>query len=111
MRNSPFKFSGAVLAGLAGLAVPLLFSSQTPALAQDGKAQRNMRPAVSKPTIHSDHQSVMHITERDGYPLHRAIRIGRSKSTLVELSRELRDVIVSSPDLVDAVVQSSVSAS
>lgn len=106
MRNYSLKSCGAVLAGLAGLAIPVLFPIQ--AVAQDGKSQRNLRPAsTAKPAFNPDHQSVVHITERDGYPLHRGIKLGRSKSMLVELSRELRDVIVSNPDIVDAVVQSS----
>lgn len=40
-------------------------------------------------------------------PLTKTVTIARNKSMLVTLPRELRDVIVSNPDLVDAVVQSS----
>lgn len=36
-----------------------------------------------------------------------AVQLGRNKSMLVELPRELRDVIVSDPEIMDAVVQSS----
>jgi pilus assembly protein CpaC len=55
----------------------------------------------------TEHQSVLRISEREGLPQHRGIKLGKSKSMLVELPRDLRDVIVSSPDIMDAVVQSS----
>ncbi len=37
----------------------------------------------------------------------KAIQLARNKSMLIELPRDLRDVVVSAPDVVDAVVQSS----
>jgi pilus assembly protein CpaC len=54
-----------------------------------------------------DHQSTMRIREGDGLPVHKGIKLGRNKSTLIELPRDLRDVIVSNPEIMDAVVQSS----
>jgi pilus assembly protein CpaC len=51
--------------------------------------------------------SVLRITSADALPQSRAVRIGRNKSLLVELPLELRDVMVSAPEIVDAVVQSS----
>jgi pilus assembly protein CpaC len=76
-------------------------------VAGDLDARRPLRPAASQPAFNHDHQSVVRLTERDRFPLHRGMKIGRNKSMLVEVPRELRDVIVSSPDIVDAVVQSS----
>jgi pilus assembly protein CpaC len=58
-------------------------------------------------TVNSDHVSVLRIRESDGLPQTRVIRLGRNKATLVELPRELRDVMVSAPEIMDAVVQSS----
>ncbi len=51
--------------------------------------------------------SVLRINAGDALPQARAVRIGRNKSLLVELPLELRDVMVSAPEIVDAVVQSS----
>lgn len=51
--------------------------------------------------------SVLRISSSDMLPQARAARIGLNKSLLVELPVELRDVMVSSPEIVDAVVQSS----
>jgi pilus assembly protein CpaC len=51
--------------------------------------------------------SVLRISGGEALPQSRAVRIGRNKSLLVELPVDLRDVMVSSPDIVDAVVQSS----
>ncbi|MFZ4807011.1 MAG: type II and III secretion system protein family protein [Hyphomicrobiaceae bacterium] len=53
------------------------------------------------------HQSVLRISARDRLPQVRVITLGRNKSMLVELPTELRDVVVSNPEIVDAMVQSS----
>ena len=52
------------------------------------------------------HNSVLRIEPRE-LGQSRAVRLGRNKSMLIELPRELRDVVVSNPEIVDAVVQSS----
>jgi len=54
-----------------------------------------------------EHSSVLRISDRDVFPQTRAVRIGRNKSMMVELPMELRDVVVSDPERVDAVVQTS----
>lgn len=53
------------------------------------------------------HQSVLTISYEDPLPVHRVVRIGENKSMVVELPRDLRDVVVSDPEIVDAVVQST----
>lgn len=98
-------FRGAALAGIAVLFAPLLLV--TAVEASDPIGRRNLKPASNALPFTSDHSSVVRLTERDGFPLHRAMKLGRNKSMMVEVSRELRDVIVSNPDIVDAVVQSS----
>jgi pilus assembly protein CpaC len=103
MRNYA-KTSGAVIAGLVGLAVATF--APLDALANGG-SRPSVRQTAAQLPYEGDHQSVLRISERDGYPLHRQVRLGNNKSMLIELSRELRDVIVSNPDIVDAVVQSS----
>ncbi len=57
--------------------------------------------------IATDHQSVLRISDSDALPQTRVVRLGRNKAMLVEFPRELRDVMVSAPEIVDAVVQSS----
>ncbi len=60
-------------------------------------------PPVSEP----DHRSHMVIPPGTRFPVTRKITIGLDKSMLIELPVELRNVLVSNPDVVDAVVQSS----
>jgi pilus assembly protein CpaC len=105
MRNYSSRTCGAAIAGFAGLVAP--FISGLDVSASDASSRRNVRPAAAQPVFNPDHQSVLRISERDGLPLHRGIKLGRNKSMLVELPGELRDVIVSNPEIVDAVVQSS----
>lgn len=52
------------------------------------------------------HNSVLRI-ERSELGQSRAVQLGRNKSMLIELPRELRDVVVSNPEIIDAVLQSS----
>jgi pilus assembly protein CpaC len=52
-------------------------------------------------------QSLLVIPARADFPLCRCISMGTNKSVLVQFPFELRDVLVSAPDIVDAVVQSS----
>lgn len=54
-----------------------------------------------------DGASVLRISARGGAPQTRTIALGAGKSMLVEFDFELRDVLVSDPKSVDAVVQTS----
>jgi len=68
------------------------------------------RPAMAGgdyPFPNAAQSSVLRIHDGDPLPQSRAVRIGKNKSLLVELPMELRDVMVSAPEIVDAVVQSS----
>lgn len=51
--------------------------------------------------------SVLTIPSRGNFPLAKRISLGASKSMLVQFPFELKDVLVSDPDRVDAVVQAS----
>lgn len=55
----------------------------------------------------SAHDSVLQIRANEALPQRRAVVVGFNKSMMVELPRELRDVVVSNPEFLDAVVQSS----
>lgn len=52
------------------------------------------------------HRSVLRISGASGYPISKQITVGLDKSVVVELPREVRDVHVSNPKKMDAVVQS-----
>jgi pilus assembly protein CpaC len=72
----------------------------------DGAARKGGAGAAASDDEKSTHRSVLRISER-ALPDTRAVRLGKNKAMLVELPRELRDVMVSAPEIVDAVVQSS----
>lgn len=55
----------------------------------------------------SEHKSVLRIGFNEQLPLDKSITVGFGKTTVVEFPRELRDVVVSNPAILDAVVQSS----
>src|SRR5690606_37925288 len=55
----------------------------------------------------ASHQAELRISANEALPQTRRISIGLNKSMLISLHRELRDVVVSAPDIMDAVVQSS----
>src|ERR1700744_3475698 len=49
---------------------------------------------------------VIEVSTKAGSPTHQSITLGVGKSAVVELDVETHDVLVSSPDIVDAVVRS-----
>ncbi len=71
-------------------------NGQSPAGAAD-------RPDVARA---GQHQSLIKLTEADAGK-RRTVNLGLGKSVLVELPRPARDVMVSNPQVVDAVVQTS----
>ena len=80
---------------LAGSAI--LAGAPQPALADDNGVQ----------FAATEHHSVLRIKESDRLPQTRAIKLGRNKAMMVEIPRNLRDVMVSAPEIMDAVVQTS----
>lgn len=96
------------IARIAALAAFACLAANSPSFAADpdgpiGRGAKRSAPVVFNP----DHESTIRIRESDGLPAHKGIKLGRNKSTLIEVPRELRDVIVSNPEIMDAVVQSS----
>jgi pilus assembly protein CpaC len=53
------------------------------------------------------HRSVLNIAANARLPMSKTVTLARNKSMLVTVPRDLRDVIVSNPEMVDAVVQTS----
>ena len=55
----------------------------------------------------SQHQSLIRIGDNGGAPVTRRIKIGLNKSVIVELPRDVREVMVSNPSQIDAVMQTT----
>lgn len=84
----------ALLAALAML--PLAAANAQSKLGADGL-----------PLTDPSHKSELHIQEDGPFPISRKVTIGLDKSTLVEVPADLQNVLVSNPDVLDAVVQTS----
>ncbi len=106
MRKLNPSLAGAMMTGLAAAVVGLCALSPL-SLAEDGRLRSSGGRVSGPPLFNPDHQSVLRIKERDGVTQHRGIKLARNKSMLLELPRDLRDVIVSNPEIMDAVVQQS----
>ncbi len=50
---------------------------------------------------------MLRIKESDRLPQSRSIKVGKNKAMMIEMPRNLRDVMVSAPEIMDAVVQTS----
>lgn len=97
MRTFVERALSVCLALILGFLPPLLLGS--------GAYSNGLRTPQDLPS--NTHTSVLHITEVEGLPQTRTVRIGKNKSMLIEMPRDLRDVMVSAPEIVDAVVQTS----
>ena len=103
MRKFMNKTWSAALTGVASVSAALL-------VAPHGATAGGDLPAKGRPgaiPYTSTHQSILQISAKEAFPQSRAITVGRSKSVMVELPRELRDVVVSDPEIMDTVVQNS----
>jgi pilus assembly protein CpaC len=58
----------------------------------------------------SEHETVLRIDSREAVPVKRQLRLGLNRSMIVELPREMREVMVSNPKKLDAVLQTSTRA-
>lgn len=65
------------------------------------------RVIASDAGVQTQHSSILRISAHDPLPAKRSIVIGLNKSVVIELPRNLRDIIVSSPKVLDGVVHSS----
>ena len=91
--------AGRVLLAAMSLAGVLCIGDSEPV----AQTARREWPPVSEP----DHRAHMVIPPNTRFPITRKITIGLDKSMLIELPVDLQNVLVSNPDVVDAVVQSS----
>jgi pilus assembly protein CpaC len=94
MQMNVMKACGLGLIGLVGtLSAGFLTRSEPAAAASHG--------------LESTHHSVLRVSSQEAFPIHRLVKLGRGKSMMIELPREVRDVVVSDPKVLDAVVQSA----
>ncbi|MGE0628121.1 MAG: type II and III secretion system protein family protein [Hyphomicrobiaceae bacterium] len=103
MRITPSFGWNAILCAIAAI-IAVVISPADPAFAGGPVATRG---AVAADGFSTTHESLIRIGSNERLPQHRSITIGSNKSVLIELPHELRDVVVSNPDYIDAMVQSS----
>lgn len=102
MRKTTTKVVCAVLASAAAFAMTCALPGGTnESLARDKSIRDQGAPVAS-----SSHRSVFSVSDRQ-LPMTKGLTVGLNKSLLIELPRELRDVVVSDPATLDVVVQSS----
>jgi len=85
-----------------------VLASGAPTSAQPRSADRvSGRADRGDPEFSKNTQSIVRISEADGLPVRKSIKIGLGKSVLIEFPNGVRDVMASNPAVVDAVVLSS----
>jgi len=106
MRQMLKNVRGAAVLGLAAtLVAPQITGFGSGALAGSKRAAAVLPNDTEPEEI--NHTSVLRIDDNEGFPQSRHVRVGRNKSMMIDFPRELRDVMVSDPEILDAVVQSS----
>ncbi|MEO1207525.1 MAG: type II and III secretion system protein family protein [Pseudomonadota bacterium] len=91
-------------AGMAGLIAFTSFGGYVSDAAANGMRGSYGAEPVK---LQTEHQSLISVPDTGGRTYHRNIRIGLGKSVLLDFPRDVRDVMVSNPQAVDAVVLSS----
>jgi pilus assembly protein CpaC len=85
-----------------------VLTSVAPTSAQPRAADRlSVRADRGDPELNKNTQSIVRISESEGLPVRKSIKIGLGKSVLIEFPNGVRDVMASNPAVVDAVVLSS----
>ena len=92
---------GLTLVSGAMMAAVVLLASAAP-LSQAAGAP----PEAKNDSAEAHHQSLVQVKDSE-LPTTKAVKLGLNKAMIVELPRDLRDVTVSAPEIMDAVVQSS----
>lgn len=93
------KAFGATLAAVVGLAA--LFAGIMPVTTARATDINGKQGTIGA------HQSLLRISEDAKFPIRQSTRVGLGKSVLIEFPRDVRDVLVSNPQVMDAVVLSS----
>jgi pilus assembly protein CpaC len=103
MRKTTTKVICAVLASAATFAMTSALPGGTSEATAGDRTSRNQ----GAPVAPSSHRSVFSVRDSRQLPMTKGLTVARNKSLLIELPRELRDVVVSDPQTLDVVVQSS----
>jgi pilus assembly protein CpaC len=103
MRKTTTKVVCAVLASAATFAMTCALPGGTSQATAGDRSSRNQ----GAPVAPSSHRSVFTIRDSRQLPMTKGLTVAKNKSLLIELPRELRDVVVSDPQTLDVVVQSS----
>lgn len=103
MRKTTTKVVCAVLASVATFAMTSALPGGTSEALAGSKSNRDQ----GAPVASSSHRSVFSVRDSNQLPMTKGLTVGLNKSLLIELPRELRDVVVSDPTTLDVVVQSS----
>ena len=85
-----FKWTAAIIAASWAVMAPALAAPQLP------------HPAAQ---VDESNARVITMAARNGQPEHQRITLGLNKAVVIELDTDAKDVLVSSPDIVDAVVR------
>lgn len=104
MRKKVGLLSSPMLGAFVGLSAALVMDL---GLARHAAAGGSASPAAIETLTATGHQSLIRVPDNGGAPVHKNIKIGLGKSALVEFPRDVRDVMVSNPAAVDAVVLSA----
>ncbi len=100
MRNSMSKAWRLAVVSVVGVAACVVCLALTP---NDGLANGDR----AKPFAADQHKSTIHLSEHESWPIQRDVKIGLGKSVLIVSPRSVRDVLVSNPLAIDAVVLDS----
>lgn len=66
-----------------------------------------LEPAATRAQAQTQTSSILRISSNEKLPATRAVKVGLNKSMVVELPRDVRDVLASDPKVLDIVVNSS----
>ncbi len=103
MRKTTTKVVCAVLASAATFAMTCALPGGTSEATAGDRSSRSQ----GAPVAASTHRSVFSVRDSNQLPMTKGLAVALNKSLLIELPRELRDVVVSDPATLDVVVQSS----
>jgi pilus assembly protein CpaC len=106
MQNILKKACSIAVAGAAALAATSLLPGDTHVAFATGIRAPSAVPSAGPAAFETSHHSVVRVRDSD-LPQTRGIQLARNKSMLIELPRDLKDVVVSNPEMMDAVMQSS----
>ncbi len=104
MRKKVGLLSSPMLGAIVGLSAALVMDL---GLAGHAAAGGSAGGAAIETLTVTGHQSLIRVPDNGGAPVQKNIKIGLGKSAMIEFPRDVRDVMVSNPAAVDAVVLSA----